>query len=217
MSRVAHNECNQTAQLQTLRQEMVSPQPLEAEDLPHLQDRLLGHAEEGKAEPMTNAVKCLIAAALVVAFTCGCELAKNKTVIVYDQWWSSDFAAGGAERSCSWGPDRAVHEVCATEAREAEAEFVGKFFAAFQSDPACAGLQLVVADGSKKEKFLDVLARTREQWYLMVDFSPRLKEQSWTVVHQPHADKVSKGEGNASSMAHSVCSIAGNRGGSVLD
>jgi hypothetical protein len=68
------------------------------------------------------------------------KLPKVPMTIVYDEWWSSDFVAGGAERQCP----PATSQMCRDNGRSEEAAFQGKFSAAFQSDPTCAGLRLLV-------------------------------------------------------------------------
>jgi hypothetical protein len=148
------------------------------------------------------------------------QLAKLPPVpptIVYDQWWSSDYAANGAATRCS--PEG--RQMCQDNARSEEAAFLRKFSAAFQSDPTCAGLRLLVAGGSKNtsQQASSALAELdeREHWWLIIDFSSEAQQQSWTMTHQPGSDRRTSGEGDPFSIARSVCNIARNRGGSVVD
>src|SRR5437016_5212489 len=145
------------------------------------------------------------------------KLPKVPVTIVYDQWWSSDYAANGAEMRCS----PAARQICRDDARSEEAAFLGKFSAAFQSDPTCAGLRLLVYGGPKNtsEQATRALAEMneREHWSLIVDFSPTAAKQSWTMAHEPGSDRRTSGEGEPLSGARSVCEIAKNRGGSAID
>ncbi|MFI5087335.1 MAG: hypothetical protein ACHP7I_02985 [Terriglobales bacterium] len=145
------------------------------------------------------------------------KLPKVPLTIVYDEWWSSDYAANGAEMRCP----PATRQMCVGDARSEEAAFLGKFSAAFQSDPTCAGLRLLVYGGPKNtsEQATRALAEIneREHWSLIVDFSPGLQKQPWTMLYGPRSDRRTSGEGDSLSVARSVCEIAKNRGGSVVD
>ena len=148
------------------------------------------------------------------------ELAKLPRVpvtIVYDQWWSSDYAANGAEMQCP----PATRQMCQDDARSEEAAFLGQFSAAFQSDPTCAGLRLLVYGGPKNtsESASRALAEIndREHWSLIVDFSSTLQKQPWTMMYQPGSARRTSGDGDPLSVAHSVCQVAKNQGGSVVD
>jgi hypothetical protein len=145
------------------------------------------------------------------------KLPKVPVTIVYDEWWSSDYAANGAEMRCP----PAARQMCRHDARSEEAAFLGKFSAAFQSDPACAGLRLLVYAGPKNssEQATRALAEMneREHWSLIVDFSSGLQKQPWTMMYQPGSYRRTSGEGDPLSVARSVCEIAKNRGGSVVD
>jgi hypothetical protein len=136
---------------------------------------------------------------------------------VYDEWWSSDYAANGAELRCP----SATRDWCRDNARIEEAAFLGKFSAAFQSDPACTGLRLLVYGGPKNtsKQASQALAEIndREHWSLIVNFSPEEQKQSWTMSYQAGAARNASGEGDPPSVARSVCEIAKNRGGTVVD
>jgi hypothetical protein len=146
------------------------------------------------------------------------KLPKIPVTIVYDEWWSSDYAGNGAELQCP--PE--TRNMCENQARSAESDFLGKFSAAFQSDPTCSSLRLLVYGGPKNTsqratKALQEIGE-REHWSLIVDFSPTLKKQSWTMTYGSYGtDKRTTGEGDPVSMARSICEIARNRGGSVVD
>ena len=65
---------------------------------------------------------------------------ESALTVVYDGWWSNDYAANSAEMQCL--PDQ--RKYCADDARAAETDFTGKFSAAFQADPSCSGIQLII-------------------------------------------------------------------------
>lgn len=145
------------------------------------------------------------------------RLPKVPLTIVYDEWWASDYAANGAEMQCA--PQ--MSDMCRDDARREEAGFVGQFSAAFQSEPICAGLRLLVIGGPKNtsDPANEALVRIndREHWWLIVDFSRGLEKQPWSMTYQPGSIRRTSGEGDPPSLAHSVCEIAKNRGGSVVD
>jgi hypothetical protein len=145
------------------------------------------------------------------------KLPKVPVTIVYDEWWSSDYAANGGEMRCP----PATRELCRDDERSEEAAFLGKFSAAFQSDPTCAGFRLLVYGGpkNKSEPAERALAEIndRDHWFLIVDFSSTLKKQPWTMMYQPGSARRTSGEGDPLSVAHSVCQIAKNPGDSVVD
>ncbi len=150
------------------------------------------------------------------------KLPKVPLTIVYDEYWASDYAANGAGMQCP----TAMRQMCEAEARSEEATFLGKFSGAFQTDPTCAGMRLLVEHGrdNNSEQARRALAETydkREHWWLMVNFSRNLQRQAWDMTHyddlrQPSGRRAS-GDGDPLSMAHSVCQIAKNAGGSVID
>lgn len=145
------------------------------------------------------------------------KLPKIPVTIVYDEWWSSDYATNGAALRCP----PATRQRCRDDARSEEATFLGQFSAAFQSDPTCAGLRLLVYGGPKNtsESASRALAEIndREEWSLIVDFSSTLQKQPWTMTYQPGSARRTTGDGDPLSVAHSVCQIAKNPGGSVVD
>ncbi len=148
------------------------------------------------------------------------ELAKLPPIpvtIVYDEWWSSDYAANGAELQCA----PVMRDVCKSDARRDESDFLGKFSAAFQSNPTCATLRLLVYGGpnnssQQASKALQEMGE-RDHWSLIVDFSSTLKKQSWTMTYGSGRDRRATGESDPISMAQFVCEIARNHGGSVIN
>jgi hypothetical protein len=145
------------------------------------------------------------------------KLPKVPVTIVYDEWWSGDYAANGAEMRCP----PATRQMCRDNARSEEAAFQSKLSAAFQSDPTCVGLRLLVYSGSNNasEQATRALAEMneREHWSLIVDFSPGLEKQTWSMMYQPGSARRTSGEGDPLSVARSVCEIAANHGASVVD
>lgn len=97
---------------------------------------------------MKRALAILVVVLPLVSCKRNSEIQPSKPMtIVYDRWWSSDYAANAGEMSCKLQATK----MCEDDARADETEFFGKFSAAFQSDPACAGLRLLVYDGHSSQ------------------------------------------------------------------
>lgn len=152
---------------------------------------------------------------------------KQPVTISYDRWWSSDYAANGAELSCSASKLGFSTERCMDkdEARADEAEFLERFSAAFRSDPTCSGLRLIIyggPDNTSKNSYKE-LSRVEDEgyWDLIVDFRPEREKQSWrlSVVKKTHTTEngSASGEGNAQTVSHAVCSIVKQPGGSIAE
>jgi len=139
--------------------------------------------------------------------------------IVYDQNWSGDFAASAAGCNINDGRPESVRQTCRDDARKKELEVARKFSTAFQFDPACAGLRLLVSAPKSSEQARHSFGELhdRDHWTLFVDFLPDLPRHSWSMSHQWHDDRRAVGEGDPSSMARSVCEFVRNRGGSVVN
>ena len=102
--------------------------------------------------------------------------------------------------------------------RNQENEFYKRFSSAFQSDPACSGLMLFALDNPEgnSASAWQKLGTVADQWLLNVSFTPDFKKQPWSLQRMRMGSQVS-GEGDAHSMAHTVCSIVKRTGGSVAD
>jgi len=168
-------------------------------------------------------MKVTFAFLLVALSSVGCKKSDvtQPTAIIYDAWWSSDYAAQSAPIHC---PPAGL-KWCEDEARADEAEFRGHLSAAFQSDPACSGMLLLIfidptaSSVSDKETYLK--ASARPHWGLQVNFIPNLDsgppalKQPWQLSLDPGNRHYSSGEDDAQGLAHMVCSIARTKGGSV--
>jgi hypothetical protein len=143
---------------------------------------------------------------------------QSSLTVVYDQYWSSDYAANGAEMQC---PSTAVRNMCRDQARADESKFEGEFSAHFQSDPMCSGLELIVFEDPKKmsQVVLSEYTKATENgyWYLKLDFTPNETKQPWQLSLNPAITHQASGEGDAGAISHTICSIAKRTGGSVID
>jgi len=154
---------------------------------------------------------------------------KRPITISYDEWWSSDFAASGAALSCSWSKQGFTTEDCMEkdEARADEAAFLERLSAAFQADPICSDLRLVIYGGPGKNSSASYKelseAKNVGYWDLIVDYHPKQEKQSWKLSFIPgdHYNKTEKvpssGESTAQLVSHGACSIANQTGGSVIN
>lgn len=165
-------------------------------------------------------MKAVLAIALVTLPLMACRSAATKEsalTVVYDGWWSNDYAAKSATMQCP--PEN--RKFCQDEARAAEADFSGQFSAAFQTDPACSGIRLIMYNGpnrtSAEARRMYSQLSGKPHWGLQVNFNPQLQKQPWQLSVDPGPTQYSSGEGDAPSIAHSVCSIAKNAGGSVVN
>jgi hypothetical protein len=165
-------------------------------------------------------MKVTLALALVTVPLIACKSATPKEpalMVVYDGWWSNDYAANSTEMQCS--PEQ--RKYCRDDARAAEVDFTGKFSAAFQADPSCSGIQLIMYNGPDRtsaqatDSYSKVLKKPH--WVLQVNFDPKLQKEPWQLSVEPGTGHYSTGEGDAPSVVHSVCSIVKNTGGSVVD
>ena len=151
------------------------------------------------------------------------------TIIENDGWWSNDYAASVAENRCARDGTTPCNDNSepVLEARQAETDFEGKLAASFQADPTCYGLTLRgfggrnrrITDPESLTKNAASLAKADVQgyWFLIVDFIPEEEKQSWSMDILPsHTNNVS-GEGDAKSMAHTICSVAKGVGGTVAE
>jgi hypothetical protein len=175
---------------------------------------------------MSSLLRGLCSVLFVTIMIAGCKRnTRQPTTIVYDRWWSSDYAANGAQSSC----DLKDTQICEEAARSAEYDFLGKVSAKFQSDSTCSGLRLVVYNGHGKDsKEFDKeysKAIANGHWTLIVDFVPEDEKQHWSLI--PDIDignnvnttgqAGATGEDNAQSISHAVCSIVKKTGGSVSE
>jgi hypothetical protein len=168
----------------------------------------------------SSPMKAIFALALVTLPLIACKGSTPKEpplTVVYDGWWSNDYAAQSVAMQCPPGNVK----LCKDEARGAERDFSGEFSAAFQTDPSCSGIRLLMYDGPGRtsDKVLEMYAQVgnKPHWDLQVNFNPALKKQPWQLNMNPGATQYSSGEGDAPSVVHSVCSIAKRTGGSVIN
>jgi hypothetical protein len=129
--------------------------------------------------------------------------AQSPVAIIYDR-----MASRVDVHSNDYGPDE-------------ESEFYTKFSTAFQSEPACHGLRLFSLWGPERTPDSTWLefgkVAHKDQWRLKVNFLPEREKQQWALQRMySELSSGATGEGDAHSMAHSVCLIAKGTGGSVL-
>lgn len=196
-------------------------------------DKLSNVRQKSAPKPVLNSdlppfshMKAIIALLLLTLSMAGCKsgnTAQRATAVIYDGWWSSDYAAEGARMKCT----PATVKWCEDDARADEAEFSGHLAAAFQSDPSCSGLRLLLSKNPKSSSSADnekyVKLSAKPHWGLQVNFIPTLNrqppsdKQPWQLSLDPGMKHYSSGENDAQGLAHIVCSIAKNTGGTIAD
>lgn len=154
---------------------------------------------------------------LAITLTSCRKSARDRSMsIVYDQWWSSDFAANGSRMLC----DPSEFSQCESEARSSDADFTGELSTAFQVDPSCADIELIVYSGPDKTSQA-ALSRYSEvangYWALQVNYSPSKNQQPWEFSLEPKMQHRTSAAGDAKSIAHAVCSIVQGGGGTVTN
>lgn len=154
---------------------------------------------------------------LAIAMTSCRKPATNHPLsIVYDQWWSSDYAANGSRMLC----DLSDFSQCESIARSAESDFTGQLSKEFQIDPSCSDIELVVYSGPDRTpqpaltRYSEV---TNSYWALQVNYSPHKLEQPWEISLEPNIRHKASGAGDAKAVAHDVCSIVRGGGGTMTN
>ena len=143
--------------------------------------------------------------------------AQPRVTIVYDRMYSNVAVTGYLTmHPC---PSQSS-EMCEHNARDQESAFYAKFATAFQFVPACSGLSLIALDspGGDSPNTTEKLFRvpTKAQWKLNVSFTPGHEKQAWSMAPMTKLNN-SSGEGDAHSMAQTVCLIAKEAGGQVVE
>jgi hypothetical protein len=133
--------------------------------------------------------------------------AQHQVTIVYDRMWSVRSATNFTFMRAT------------ADAKLQENEFYTTFATAFRSDQACSGLSLFALDppgGNSSSDLRRLNPAAKDQWKLNVSFEPGREKQAWSMEPMMKLSK-SSGEGNAHSMAHTVCLIASETGGQVIE
>jgi hypothetical protein len=150
-----------------------------------------------------SSVALLIVAILSLAVGC----TRKEPVVVVDDWWNVDYAKNGCatravtEEPCVGDP--------ATEVRSFEVQ-LGTVFA---SDPSCHGV--VLANYKGPDSTPSKSASTAD-WQLMFDFISGEVSQNWSMVG--HVDGTyNTGNGNPKEIAHTICAVVKQTGGSVVN
>lgn len=156
--------------------------------------------------------------------------------IVVDSWWSADMARGTCANATEWlksnresiallGCDilascpelKPVAEACALRDPGADwADFEDEMATAFATDASCKGIALFNFAGPGKASRETAAAMAGPHWFLMVNFVPGHTNQEWTMVQSHFRTSLStKGQGPPAAVAHTLCEIVNERGGSL--
>ena len=142
-----------------------------------------------------------------------CNTPRSSTVVIYDQEWSR--AAGIANLVCA----PPMREACREEALSDEVGFSKTLVSAFDTTPACRGIQFVVdtgVSGSSQDKAGHVLnLRKGPHWRLRVDYHPRLSAHSFKLdlvsIGSKDYSRVG-GEGTTITIASFACEMSKKNG-----
>jgi hypothetical protein len=155
----------------------------------------------------------------VLLFTACHPTAKEEVyskVVIYDRKDAQDSAARRASVNCR---NQSVED-CQKDAREWEGDFAYALAAAFQSDSACAGLHLLeyqrdIAEGEMQSDYQKLA--NQPYWHLSVQFTPHEEKQNWILGKMLDFDDTISGEDSPKAMAHVLCLVMKNTGGSVVN
>jgi hypothetical protein len=170
-------------------------------------------------------VSILLTGLLLVALFMGvegCQRHKVPRPVVVDEWWANDYAVEAGWSACKG--EGLSDQYCNSKStedgyRQDEAQFTEEFSTAFQAEAACSGITLAVYKGPQHNSPQATQMMTNEEgyWSFQVNFEPEAKTQRWQMSFSPKETHASSGEGNASSIAHAVCSLVKGVGGSVKE
>jgi hypothetical protein len=126
--------------------------------------------------------------------------------VVLDGWWLSDYAAQGCEP--------AAH---CSAIRDSVFDFETQLTTSFATDTTCKGVRFVKykGPGNYDPSVSDTMGQ--RHWMLIVDFVPGNLKQPWTMLHNPDLSRRTQGEGAPEDIAHKVCAIVSEQGGTLLN
>jgi hypothetical protein len=145
----------------------------------------------------------------LVSMLTGCEetsaasnLEMKPPIIVLDHWWNLDYV----RNACGIGLDS---KPCIDDATQVQ-DFEARFRAFFASDSSCHRIVLKEYGGESPRGAYDWTYKPH--WMLMLDFHDGQTSQEWTMVRDT---LITSGQGDAKEIAHTVCSIAKAKGGTL--
>jgi hypothetical protein len=149
---------------------------------------------------------------LFVLLSLGCQK-KEPTIIVLDGWWNADYAKGVCQTSgrCVVDP---TYEV-----RGFESEVASHI----ASDSTCQGVQFVRFNNPNDANPVASKAMNGPHWFLTLSYNPGEPRQWWSMHRSGDKKRYpefgfgasTSGEGNPKEIAHTICSIATGKGGSL--
>jgi hypothetical protein len=147
-----------------------------------------------------SSVTFLIAA--IFSLSVGCT--RKEPVVVVDDWWNVDYAKNG----CAM---RAVtEEPCVGDPVAEVRRFEAQLGAIFASDPSCHGVVVASYEGPHSARSK---AASIADWQLMLDFILGEASQSWSMIRFVDSS-YNTGNGNPKEIAHSICVVVKQAGGS---
>ena len=154
-----------------------------------------------------RACNIILLAALVLSFGCS----HKKPVVTIDDWWNVDYVKNWCELGATNG------RPCVGDPVSEVQDFELALRTFFSADPACHEVLLTsfggpVAAPSKTASD----ANSSADWQLMFNFQPGESSQDWTMVHRAD-NNIAKGQGSPKEIAHSICAIVTQAGGSVVN
>jgi len=139
------------------------------------------------------------------------ELEKHPHPELYGDQSACEVVAG-----CSEVRPVAVH--CAVVDTVAEVrDFESRLATSFATDTTCRGVRIVTLINPKNSAPAVSAAMSAPYWSLSLDFEPGRAKQPWKMLHDPAPGKFTKGEGSPDEIAHKVCAIVNERGGTLVN
>ena len=141
---------------------------------------------------------------VAAALFCGC--ARKQPVIMVDDWWNVDFAKGSCEQVATVHP-------CLVDPTAEVRDFEARLGTSFATDASCHGIVLTNYNGPDA-KSSD--AASKAEWQLMLNYTVSGILQHWSMVrHTKGQDSYTTGEGNPKHIAHDICAVVKQAGGSL--
>jgi hypothetical protein len=167
-----------------------------------------------------------------------CSSANAADPLVIDSLWNVDFAKEHCEKNKQWlrenrsqinqfgcdavtsCPELMPSAIeCQTDgaAERDVTHFENEIMTRLASNPLCSGVEVVRYEGPKtpvSDKLNEISSNPRH-WALMLNFMPGVEKQYWGMSG-PNTN-APEGQGNASEIADSVCTIVGGHGAKILN
>ncbi len=161
---------------------------------------------------------------------------KPKPTVVLDSWWSVDYAKTACAQANQWNRENASLisqvgcsavtacpemmprvEACGSDPSPEVLGFETELATELAANPGCSGVRFVTFEGpGKADKAVSDLMQG-PHWSLLLDFEPGARKQSWNMLRSPGLNAFTKGAGNPTEIATTVCAVVRERGAELFN